>query len=100
LFGHTTSGALKAVLSREGFQTVEAASGGEALEKIRNSSTGVDLLISDVLMPEMDGIALVRAVRAEFPRVPVILMSGYVNCEQLRDLCVDFLPKPMRLSTN
>jgi YesN/AraC family two-component response regulator len=86
---------LQLVLRREGFETVEATNGVEALEVMRRFK--VDILISDVQMPKMDGIGLANAVRAEFPDTPLILISGYADTEQIRNMKVIFLQKPLRL---
>jgi two-component system cell cycle sensor histidine kinase/response regulator CckA len=59
----------------------------------------VDLLVSDVQMPRMDGIALARAVRAEFPAIGLILVSGYCSQEEPPDLDVSFIPKPFTPAT-
>jgi YesN/AraC family two-component response regulator len=71
-----------------------APDGIEALHVLRNAPAGVDLLLSDVRMPRMDGVALARVVRAEFPAIPLILVSGFCTGEQAPDLDVHFLPKP------
>ncbi len=83
-------------LIRCGYQVVCAANGEEGLERLA-SEAGVDLIVSDVVMPVMDGPAMVRAVRADHPTLPVVFMSGYAE-ETLResiDLAnMGFLPKP------
>jgi two-component system cell cycle sensor histidine kinase/response regulator CckA len=83
-------------LSRQGYEVLTAAHGEEALELL-GEITHVDLLISDVVMPTMDGPTLVRAARERYPDLPVLFMSGYAE-EQLRqsiDIAhVAFLPKP------
>jgi CheY-like chemotaxis protein len=68
--------AIGALLEDEGHTVVRAADGQEALEALR-AGAEVDVLLSDVLMPRMDGAALARAVRAEWPGLPIILMSGH-----------------------
>ena len=73
-----------AVLQNDGFQTIEAENGVQALELIRKLGTGVDLLVSDIRMPRMDGITLACSVRAEFPAIPLILVSGYAEIEQAK----------------
>ncbi len=73
-----------------------ANNGEEALERLA-SGDEVALLISDVVMPVMDGPTMVREVRKTHPDVPILFMSGYAE-EQLRksiDIAnVAFLPKP------
>lgn len=83
-------------LARQGYTVLAAENGEAALEKME----GVDrpqLMISDVMMPVMDGPTLARAIRQRFPGIPILFMSGYAE-EQLRksiDLDnVAFLPKP------
>lgn len=87
-------------LTRQGYQVLTAANGEEALEVLgRTEKEGqpVDLLISDVVMPMMDGPTLVGHARARFPDLPILFMSGYAE-EQLRNSIsiehVSFLPKP------
>jgi two-component system cell cycle sensor histidine kinase/response regulator CckA len=83
-------------LTRQGYQVLTANNGEEALELIEEG-TEFDLLISDVVMPQMDGPTLVRAARAKYPDLKVLFMSGYAE-EQLRKSIdidrVSFLPKP------
>ncbi|MFH1154964.1 MAG: response regulator [Pseudomonadota bacterium] len=60
-----------------------ASNGREALEKA-HSVRDVDLLITDVTMPEMDGIALAERIRESIPGLPILFMSGYPETEQVR----------------
>jgi CheY-like chemotaxis protein len=90
---------IKAVLQQHAFQTLEAADGIEALNLLRNDATGVDVLIADVQMPKMDGIALAHAVCTEFPATPLILVSGYCSPDEASDLEVPFIPKPFTPAT-
>ena len=89
------------VLERFGYEVVEAATPGEAESMLADSSIGrIDALVSDVVMPGMDGRELARRVRAAQPHVRVILMSGYAPEEILRtngqadDGSAVFLAKP------
>ena len=83
-------------LTRQGYSVLTAENGEAALELL-SSSGRPDLLISDVVMPLMDGPTMVARVRERYPDLPVLFMSGYAE-EQLRksiDLDnVAFLPKP------
>ncbi|WP_326408097.1 hybrid sensor histidine kinase/response regulator [Sphingomonas sp.] len=83
-------------LTRQGYKVVTAGNGEEALECLEAGET-FDLLISDVVMPTMDGPTLVRHARVKYPDLPILFMSGYAE-EQLRKSIdierVAFLPKP------
>jgi two-component system cell cycle sensor histidine kinase/response regulator CckA len=83
-------------LTRQGYKVVTAGNGEEALECLEAGEI-FDLLISDVVMPTMDGPTLVRHARAKYPDLPILFMSGYAE-EQLRKSIdierVAFLPKP------
>jgi two-component system cell cycle sensor histidine kinase/response regulator CckA len=83
-------------LTRHGYQVLTATNGEEALEIIDRGDE-IALLISDVVMPLMDGPTMVREARKTRPDLPILFMSGYAE-EQLRksiDIAnVAFLPKP------
>ena len=63
------------VLLEEGFLVVEAADGAEALALVR--TLAVDVVVSDVVMPRLNGVELLHALAVSHPQLPVILMSGY-----------------------
>lgn len=63
-------------LRRYGFEVLEARHGSDAL-RVLETSRHVRLVVTDILMPEMDGRALAREVRRRHPRLPVIYISGY-----------------------
>ena len=65
------------ILEREGFRVLTAEDGGVALEVLDHYGKEVNVLLSDVAMPDMDGITLAQHVRTRFPDIKVILMSGY-----------------------
>ena len=83
-------------LTRHGYKVLTADSGEEALD-ILGRGDPIDLLISDVVMPGMDGPAVVREARKSRPDLKILFMSGYAE-EQLRKSIdienVNFLPKP------
>jgi len=86
-------------LTRHGYTVMSASNGEEALELLA-SGEHVDLLISDVVMPVMDGPTMVRTARKDRPDLPILFMSGYAE-EQLRNSIdidnVAFLPKPFSM---
>jgi two-component system cell cycle sensor histidine kinase/response regulator CckA len=88
-------------LRMRGYNVIEASGGEEALEHVRADKAPIHLVITDVVMPNMDGPTLVRAVRRIRPDMAVIFMSGYAeeafrrNDEKAEDL--HFLPKPFGL---
>ena len=60
-----------------GYQVVEAGDGQEALEILRRHGPDIDLLLTDIVMPRLDGHGLIDAVRTAYPRLPVVVMSGH-----------------------
>jgi len=88
-------------LRNRGYEVIEARSGEQAVE-VLHSPAPVALLITDVVMPGMDGVTLARLVRQERPQVKVILISGYSE-DVARDGIdpdqgISFLPKPFSLA--
>lgn len=65
---------LKEILEIEGYEVAEAADGRAAMEAQRLQ--GFDLVITDIIMPEMDGIETIMALRKDFPSVKIIAISG------------------------
>ncbi len=87
-------------LKRQGYQVLEAADGIEALEIMEANQGTVDIVVSDVVMPEMDGPTLFKELRARNPSIKVIFVSGYPNEAFRESLGSDdfaFLPKPFSL---
>ena len=65
------------VLAREGYSVLQAASGAEALKRVSEFEGPIDLVLTDVVMPGMDGRDLARSVTGSRPDARVVLMSGY-----------------------
>jgi two-component system, cell cycle sensor histidine kinase and response regulator CckA len=88
-------------LKNKGYAVIEAKNGEKAMEAIEMVGRRLDLLITDVMMPQMDGPTLVKAVRAKFPDLKVIFISGYAEDtfrEKVeKDAAIHFLPKPFSL---
>jgi two-component system cell cycle sensor histidine kinase/response regulator CckA len=88
-------------LSARGYTVLEAASGIEALRLIEEHADGIDVVVSDVVMPEMDGPTLLRELRKHMPDLKVIFVSGYAEDAFRKNLpegeTFNFLPKPFSL---
>ncbi|MEI6740959.1 MAG: ATP-binding protein [Gemmatimonadaceae bacterium] len=86
------------VLEARGYRLVLATNGAEGLRRMEEMPDGVDLLLTDIMMPVMNGLELADVMRSRRPGLPVLLMSGYADAEsvqrQLLDPLVAFLPKP------
>jgi CheY-like chemotaxis protein len=86
------------VLSETGFRVFEAAGAVEALEVLAMLHGRVDLVLVDVVMPEVNGVDLVRLIRERWEQPAILFMSAYpaevLAREGLKDLRVQFLAKP------
>jgi two-component system cell cycle sensor histidine kinase/response regulator CckA len=80
---------------------VEAGNGVEAIEAIERHSGNIDLVVSDVMMPEMDGPTMFKELRKRHPTIRIIFVSGYAEDAFQKSLPdpekYDFLPKPFTL---
>ncbi|MCX8997672.1 response regulator [Rhizobiaceae bacterium BDR2-2] len=91
----------KRMLETRGYTVHEAGSGVEALEIMDELDGKVDVVVSDVVMPEMDGPTLLTELRKRYPDLKFIFVSGYAEDAFARNLPADakfgFLPKPFSL---
>jgi two-component system cell cycle sensor histidine kinase/response regulator CckA len=89
-------------LRSRGYSVIEAANGIEALEAFDEKNGAIDLVVSDVVMPEMDGPALLREMRKRNPDLRIIFVSGYAEEAFDKSLPENeqfaFLAKPFALS--
>jgi len=89
---------LERSLIREGFRVVTAGNGVEGLERIRG--TKVDIVISDIMMPQMDGLEFLVEVKSDFAHIPVILITGFADQftgkQALEAGAEDFIVKPFK----
>jgi two-component system cell cycle sensor histidine kinase/response regulator CckA len=89
-------------LRSRGYSVIEAANGIEAMEALEQKNGAVDLVVSDVVMPEMDGPTLLKAMRERNPDLKIIFVSGYAEDAFEKSLPENeqfaFLPKPFALS--
>ena len=88
-------------LASRGYTVLEAGNGVEAIEVLESSDGQIDLVVSDVVMPEMDGPTLLRELRNRNPELKIIFVSGYAEDAFQKHLPSDgqfaFLPKPFTL---
>ena len=75
--------AVALILTRAGYDVIEAEDGAEGIEAIRTGDNPlmVDAIICDVLMPKINGMEAVRYFRSQFPTVPVIVLTGHPELE-------------------
>ena len=86
---------INAVLSRAGYNVLLAADGEEALKISRSYSGPINLLLSDVVMPRLDGVQLANFIRQERPETKALLVSGKMSSEIAEDNTpFSFLRKP------
>ena len=85
------------ILDSAGYQTHEASDGSAALDFMREFPDKPHLVLSDIVMPRMNGVQLLEALSALHPGLPVLLMTGYAS-QALRQLGIEVpcgvLPKP------
>lgn len=89
-------------LANAGHEVMTASDGGAALETLKRENGHFDLLLTDIRMPVMDGIALALAAARDFPDLTIVLMTGYADQRErahgLDALIHDVLPKPFTLA--
>ncbi|HYF57047.1 MAG TPA: response regulator [Salinarimonas sp.] len=94
-------GFLRRALEMDGHAVVTAEDGGEGLERLQEEAGAFDLLITDIRMPIMDGIALALAAKRDFPDLVILLMTGFADQRErargLDAIVADVLTKPFSL---
>jgi two-component system, cell cycle sensor histidine kinase and response regulator CckA len=89
---------IRRVLSMAGYKIVEAANGYQALELLEKISVSIDLVLTDIIMPQMGGRELIEKLRERWPDLKVLCMSGYTDHTSVRhgilQHCTNFLQKP------
>lgn len=88
-------------LELKGHSVIETADGGLAAEALAAEAGAFDLLLSDIKMPVMDGIALALTAAADYPELTILLMTGFADQQErahgLEALIHDVIPKPFTL---
>jgi DNA-binding response OmpR family regulator len=86
------------ILDKEGYNVLLASSGREALDIL--SRERVDLIVTDVKMPEMDGFELLKKVKEKYPRIGVIVMTAFGDAYTVRDALLlgadEYITKPFK----
>ena len=98
----TTRQALQALLEAYDYQVLTAADGAQALQVMEKVEVPIDLLISDIVMPEMGGVALYHIVKDRYPNVKILFVTGHpleeANQALLEDGQIQWLQKPFSVS--
>jgi two-component system cell cycle sensor histidine kinase/response regulator CckA len=86
-------------LSNKGYKVMDAPGGATALRMLEEKKIEPQILITDVMMPEMDGTTLAKQVKEKYPKIKIIFISGYAEDRFKEHLGADvwFLPKPFTL---
>ena len=89
-------------LERDGHMVTIASDGAQGLEMIQRAGGSYDLVVSDIRMPEMDGIEMATAAARQFPAMKIMLMTGYADqrerAEELNGIILDVVQKPFTLA--
>jgi DNA-binding NtrC family response regulator len=96
----TSSRVVTAALKTAGHEVMNAGNGAEALELL--AMQNFELVITDLVMPNLNGLNLIKTIRLKWPHMPLILMSGYLSKEAgkaIVDETAAFLQKPMNPTT-
>lgn len=92
---------IKSVLERQGYHVLEAQDGQEALGICKRLGPTIDLLLTDIVMPVMDGIQLSERASSILPELPILYMSGQCEMEvvlhNIENKGFDFLRKPFAI---
>jgi CheY-like chemotaxis protein len=95
-------GFVRRALELDGHHVVAEADGAAALDRLVDEDGSFDLLLSDIRMPLMDGIALALAAARDYPGLPILLMTGYADqrerARELEMIVRDVVTKPFSLS--
>lgn len=88
-------------LEKAGYQVIEAEDGEQAIQKIKEGDNPVllDVIVTDINMPKINGLEAIQFFQKEWPHVPLIVMTGFPNLESAKELMkrglVDYLVKPV-----
>lgn len=89
------------ILTKAGYDVVEAEDGEKAIQAIRSGDNPllVDTIIMDLVMPKVNGMEAIAFMRSQFPKVPILVLTGHPNVQNAAELfkqgVVDYLVKPI-----
>ena len=89
------------ILTKAGYDVVEAEDGEKAIQAIRSGDNPllVDTIIMDLVMPKVNGVEAIAFMRSQFPKVPILVLTGHPNVQNAAELfkqgVVDYLVKPI-----
>lgn len=92
---------VRLTLSRAGYDVVEAEDGAQAIETMKagDNPLMIDAVLCDIRMPKVNGVEAIKYLRAQFPSVPVVVMTGHPDVTSTTELfkrgVADYLVKPM-----
>ncbi len=96
---HIEKESLATILQREGYETITAGDGKEALEKIESSIP--DLVLTDLKMPYLNGLELLTEIKSKYPDIEVIIITGYATVESainaMKVGAIDYISKPFNV---
>jgi DNA-binding NtrC family response regulator len=86
------------ILSRDGYRVLQAENGADALELLKQER--VDIIVSDINMPTMNGFDLLRTVKQKYPAISMIMMTAYGDTYSVKDALLlgadEYLTKPFK----
>jgi DNA-binding NtrC family response regulator len=89
---------LERILKKEGYEVFSAESVPAALDMIEN--TQIEIVVSDIKMPDADGFELLRRIKKDYPGICVIMMTGYSDAFSIKDVLMlgadDYITKPFK----
>ena len=95
-------GFVKRALEMDGHFVAAEADGAAALDRLAEEKGAFDMILSDIRMPMMDGIALALAASRDFPQLPILLMTGFADqrerAHDLEAIIEDVITKPFSLA--
>lgn len=94
---------MRAVAKLGGYELLVATSAGEGWQMTQEYASTLDIILTDIDLPDYDGLTLTRQIRARMPTIPIIAISSYLPKDMrepaLMAGCTDFISKPIDISS-